>query len=115
MPTNPTGYAPAIPGLTGGNGLSPASMNPMQLVAMLMGDSPASSDSTTEKMAKIVQLLREVSKEDPRISLLASDALRLLVEGPQTPQPGTSPVAGGNSVGSVMPPGAGSPGSIVNV
>lgn len=96
MVLNPSGYAPAVPGLTSGNGAAPDAMSPMQIVAMMMGQRPdAEADSTTEKMAKIVQLLREVSKEDPRIAMIASDALRLLIEGPsQGASPSPGPTAG---------------------
>ena len=98
MPTQ--GFAPAVPGVTSTNGLSPSSVSPMQMVAMMMGQRPQGEDSTTEKMSKIIQLLREVSKDDPRVAMLANDALRLLVEGPQSgpgnmggasPSPGPMP------------------------
>lgn len=94
MAFSPSGYAPAVPGLTEGDGAALGGMSPMQMVAMLMGTKPDGVDSTTEKMAKVVQLLREVSKEDPRIALIASDALRLLIEGPTAMPAGQGPGAG---------------------
>lgn len=97
------GAAPVIPGMTKTEGIAPGGMSPMQMVAMMLGQRPAPVDSTTEKMATIVQLLREVSKEDPKLGMLASDALRLLIEGPTGSQ-GGSPVA-------QAPPGG--PGSII--
>lgn len=95
--------APAIPGLTEGNGTSPGAISPMQMVAMMMGMRPSQPDSTTEKMATIVQLLREVSKEDPRLSALTSDALNLLLEGP----------SGGGSGSPTTSAGPGMPGSML--
>lgn len=92
------GYAPSIPGISGGEGF-PAGLQgapPMSAVAMMMGDRPTPPDPTTDKMAKIVQLLREVSKEDPRLALLASDALKLLIEGPSTGPGGQGPVMPGS-------------------
>ena len=99
------GAAPVIPGLSQTSGLSPDAVSPMQMVAMMLGDKPGGQDSTTEKMAMIVQLLREVSKEDPRLSMLTSDALRLLIEGPSG-QEGGGPVAPGpgGGPGSMMSP-----------
>lgn len=84
------GYAPPIPGLTKTDGIAPG--DPMGTVAMLMGQNPEGQDSTTEKMAKIIQLMREVSKEDPRSAVLVNDALRLLIEGSSSPGPGGGPV-----------------------
>ena len=84
------GYAPPIPGLTKTDGVAPG--DPMGTVAMLMGENPGGADSTTEKMSKVIQLMREVSKEDPRIAVLVNDALRLLTEGQGQAGPGGSPV-----------------------
>jgi len=51
---------------------------------MMMGQrNPTSFQSSPDKLAMVVQLLREVAREDPRIGFLAGDALRLLLEGPQ--------------------------------
>lgn len=106
MAMMPQGYAPAVPGLTAGEGVAPSAMDPLQIVAMMMGKNPDST-STADKMAQVVQLLREVSKEDPRIALLASDALRLLIEGPTT----GATAAPGPVSGSPQAPGA--PGGMI--
>ena len=97
------GFPPVIPGLTSGEGTSPGAMDPMQMVAMMMGQNPPQNGSSTEKMSQVIQLLREIAKEDPRIGLLANDALRLLVEGPQSgpqampaPPSGAGPMPGGS-------------------
>lgn len=96
MPVSgPLGFAPPIPGMTGGEGTAPGQADPMQMVAMMLGMSPAGKDTTTEKMSKVVQLLREVAKEDPRISSLVTDALKLLVEGPGQGQPAQQQTQGG--------------------
>src|SRR3989304_1845750 len=89
------GQAPVIPGLTKTEGVSPDAMTPMQMVAMMMGSRPTPEDSTTEKMGKIVQLLREVSRDDPRIAALATDALRLLIQGPESGAAGGGPAGQG--------------------
>lgn len=108
--TAPNGSAPVVPGLTDGFGVAPGAVSPMQMVAMMMGSRPSQPDSTTEKMSMIVQLLREVSKEDPRLAALTSDALSLLLEGPSGVGGGTPTApAGPGTPGSMMP--MGSPGS----
>lgn len=116
MPMPPT-YAPQVPGVSDGNGF-PAGQGgvpPMSAVAMMMGDRPTPPDSTTEKMSQIVQLLREVSKEDPRLAMLASDALKLLIEGPSAGPPGGMQGPGGPG-GAPMPGGglsAAGPGGMI--
>jgi len=100
------GPPPVVPGVTGTQGIAPGGLDPMQMVAMMMGMAPGKKDTTIDKMAKVVQLLREVSKEDPRIALLANDALKLLVEGPQS----GPPTAGGSPGRAVSPIPMGGPG-----
>lgn len=103
----PPGYAPPVPGVTSGEGF-PAGANgppPMSAVAMMMGERPTPPDSTTEKMSQIVQLLREVSKEDPRLAMLASDALKLLIEGPSAGGPQGMPQGPAGPGGMPMPGG----------
>lgn len=103
------GSAPVMPGFSQTSGLSPDSISPMHMVSMMMGMRPGQPDSTTEKMATIVQLLREVSKEDPRLAMLTSDALKLLLEGPSSGQAGApvSPVPPNGTPGSIIPMGGG--------
>jgi hypothetical protein len=109
----PVGFAPPIPGVTESAGVGPEGMGPMQMLAMMMGQQ-AEPDATTEKMAQVVQLLREIGKTDPRLGMLATDALRVLVEGPSagagTSQPSGvgGPVMGGPQPGGQI---AGAPGS----
>lgn len=90
-------FPPIVPGLTAGDGSAPGAMSPTERVAMLMGMRPQRPDTTTEKMAQIIQLMREVAKQDPRIGGLVADALRVLVEGAppggQGPAPAT-PIGG---------------------
>lgn len=109
------GYAPAVPGLTGGDGFPAGGVPPMSAVAMLMGDRPTPPDTTTEKMARVLQLLREIAKEDPRQAMLASDALKLLIEGPGAggppQQPGPAMPGGGPMPGGVLP--LGGPGGMI--
>ena len=107
----PMGVPPIVPGLTGTSGANPDNPDPMQMLAMMMGKSPDDTESSSEKMSKVVQLLREVSKEDPRIALIASEALRVLIDGgksmlgsggqqrpmPPAPQGGAVPVGGPGS------------------
>ncbi len=45
-------------------------------------------------MAQVVQLLREVSQSDPRLSMITSEALRVLIEGGQSRIPPPPPMAG---------------------
>lgn len=108
----PAGMAPPIPGITESSGVSPGGMGPMQMLAMMMGKQ-AQPDSAVEKMATVVQLLREIGRSDPRLGMLAAEALKSLTEGPSgtpgTPQPSGvgGPVMGGpQSAGQI----AGAPG-----
>ena len=107
MPLSPAGFAPVVPGLTGGAGMSPSGMRPEEMLSMMMGQkNPMTLQSTPDKLAMVVQLLREVSKEDPRIGFLAGDALRMLLEGPQ----GFNRTPGGAQMSSgASGPGAGGP------
>ena len=110
----PLQTAPILPGITGTAGPSSESPGAMQMLAMLMGNKGPQQDSTTEKMDMIVKLLRELSKEDPKIAMLTSEALRVLIDGgksllgsgmnqppkPGSPQPGGSiPVGGPGGMG----------------
>lgn len=116
MPLSPSGFAPVVPGVTSGAG-PPTSLRPEEMLSLMMGQrNPTSFQSTPDKLALVVQLLREVSKEDPRIGFLAGDALRLLLEGPQmfnrtSGGPGmTSGASGPGAGGPSMPMGG--PGQI---
>lgn len=109
----PAGFAPPIPGVTESDGVGSAGMGPMQMLAMMMGRQ-AQPDAATEKMAQVVQLLREIGKSDPRLGMMATEALKVLVEGPPPPMGGTpqpsgvgGPVMGGPQGGGQM---QGSPG-----
>lgn len=107
MPLTPAGFAPVVPGLTGGNGPAPNGMRPEEMLSVMMGQrNPTGFGGSPDKMAQVVQLLREISKEDPRIGFLAGDALRLLLEGPQmfARTPGGASMASGAGG-----PGAGGP------
>ena len=110
----PAGFTPPVPGLTESSGVTPDTMGPMGMLAMMMGKSPQ-PDATQDKMAQVVQLLREIAKSDPRAGMIASDALRVLIEGPP-PMGGASPPPGlGSPTMGGPPPGpggmlAGSPG-----
>lgn len=98
-----SGFGPPIPGMTRGDGPLPGSKtSPMEMLAMMMGMNRQTPDSAVDKMAKVVQLLREVSVQDPRIAAIAGGALRALLEGPPVPRspipgqpPGSGPAAGG--------------------
>ena len=112
MPQTPVGFAPPVPGLTASQGVTPNSASPMSMLAMMLGQKSPPPDTTQEKMSQIVQMLREVSKSDPRIGMIASEALRVLLEGPpggpgasQPPGAGGGPMMGGPSAGGGMPPG----------
>src|SRR3990167_6801828 len=112
MPQTPVGFAPPVPGLTASQGVTPDSASPMSMLAMMLGQKSPPPDTTQEKMSQIVQLLREVSKSDPRIGMIASEALRVLLEGPpgrsgasQPPGPGGPMVGGPSAGGGGMPPG----------
>ena len=84
LPPGNLGLPPVIPGLTKTEGLPPGPpTDPMTMLSVLMGR-PQAPDTSTEKMARVVQLLREIAKQDPRIGMLASDALRMLITGPPT-------------------------------
>lgn len=80
MPLEPRGFAPVIPGLTRTEGPEPPG-DPLDLLSVLLG--MGKKDGVVEdKMAQVVQLLREIAREDPRIAPIAGDALRALLEGP---------------------------------
>ena len=100
----PLASMPILPGVTSTAGPSSERPDPIQMMAMLMGNQPPKTDSTMEKMEQIVRLLREVSKSDPKIAMLTSEALRVLVDGgksllgsgPGTPQKPGAPSPGGS-------------------
>ena len=102
----PIGAASPIPGLTGTAAPIPgATPSPMEALARLLGQRTGGQTSTVDKMAQVVQLLREISKGDPRLAELAGDALRLLIEGP----PGggaSSPASGATGMPGVGPSSA---------
>lgn len=105
------GFAPAVPGLTKTEGLAPGTPpNPMALLAMLLGQRPTAPDTTTEKMAQVIQLLRELGKEDPKIAGLTGEALRLLISGPPAAARPPMPVPSGGPGGGMGVPLVGSPG-----
>lgn len=101
---SPLGAAPVVPGLTQTNGISPDAMDPLQMIALLMGLRPEPETSAADKIEQVIRLLREVAREDPRIGFLANDALRLLVEGPALMRgsPGWTPPT---PVGGAIPSG----------
>lgn len=100
------------PGLTQGAGPAPGSLKPDEMLAMLMGNRPQGSGSP-DKMAQVVQLLREIAASDPRIAPIAGEMMKVALEGPprfaQTNQGGLPPVAGGGPSTSspMMGPGMG--------
>lgn len=80
MPFEPKGFAPVIPGLTRTEGPE-SSGDVFDMLSMLLGKGQK-EPAVTDKMAQVVQLLREIAQEDPRIAPIAGDALRALIEGP---------------------------------
>ena len=91
------------------------------MLAMMLGGMRQKPETSGDKMARVVQLLREISREDPRIGMLTSEALRVLIEGgtsaliPKAPMAGQgpgpmAPIAGG--AGGGIPP-MGSPGGMI--
>ena len=112
MPQPSAGFAPPVPGLTASQGVTPGTASPMSMLAMLLGQKSPPPDTTQEKMSQVVQLLREVAKSDPRIGMIASEALRVLIEGPpgrlgasQPPGAGGPTMGGPSAGGGGMPPG----------
>ena len=80
MPLEPRGFAPVIPGFTRTEGPEPPG-DPMAMLSVLLGLGKKEGQ-VEDKMARVVQLLREIAQEDPRIAPIAGDALRALIEGP---------------------------------
>lgn len=100
MPAMPGGVAPPIPGLTETSGVSPDSISPMTLMAMMMGLNPGKEDTVGQKIEQVIRLLRELGQGDPKMAPLAMDALRALTEGlPQVQAPSGPPVPNRGSVG----------------
>ena len=126
-------FAPSIPGMSSDSSMPPApgesplsGGGPLSALAALLGGRPKQGTNTTgDKMAQVVQLLREISREDPRIGALTSEALRVLIEGgtssmiPRAPMgapmagQGPGPMASmmGGAGGGVPP--MGSPGGMI--
>ena len=114
------GFAPPIPGVSQTSGESPSSLGPMEMIATMMG-MRQKPEATGDKLAQVIQLLREIAKEDPRIGLLTSEAMRVLMEGgasqlvPRTPVAGSpGPTASylNQGVGGGTPP-MGGPGGVI--
>ena len=103
LPT-PPGAPPFVSGLTQGMGTPPGDLKPDEMLAMMMGQRPQRSGSP-DKMAQVVQLLREITAGDPRLAPIAGEMMRVALEGPpkfsQQAQAGQPPIAGGG------PPSAG--------
>jgi len=94
MPLPMGGPPPPIPGVSSTEGMTSDAMDPMTMLAMALGTRPQSQEGSVEKMAQVVQLLREIAKEDPRIGAMASDALNALLQGPAQPPSGPPPGGG---------------------
>lgn len=106
MPLDPRMSAPPIPGVTRTEGTLPGEgMDAVTRLATLMGLRGVSQkpSSSPEKMAQVVQLLREIAKEDPRLAEMAGGALRALIEGPSAGQ-AVRPIGGPGEVAGLMPP-----------
>jgi len=86
VPQIPAGFAPAVPGFTSGAGPLPGKPSPDAMLAMLMGRNPPQAQSTGDKMSQVVQLLREIGQQDPRLAFLTGDVLNRLISGPQIMQ-----------------------------
>lgn len=108
MAMSPVGFTPPVPGMTKTEGVSPAGASPMSLLSMLMGNRPQGDQTAGDKMAQVVQLLREVAKTDPKIGMVAGEALRVLIEGPSA-LAGTSGPPGPTAPGPAM---GGAPGGM---
>jgi len=124
----PLGYAPPIPGVSrtegmppgmpptglqngnsdpdidGGAGIpgsgSPGGLDPMTMLALALGTRPQGTQmGSGDKMAQVVQLLREVAESDPRIGSIASGALQVLIQGPPggAAPPGQPPIPPGGA------------------
>lgn len=89
------GFPPPIPGVTRTDAPLTGPKSPMEMIATMLGARQQTQTGSAEKMAQVVQLLREVAREDPRLAELVGGALRVLIEGPSA---GLGPGAGG------MPP-----------
>ena len=96
MPFDPRGFAPPIPGVTKTEGVaSPEALDPMGRLSMAMGRAPQAPSSIGDKMAQVVQLLREIAQSDPRLAMLTGGALKALTEGPPMgPPPPSMPMGG---------------------
>lgn len=105
-PFGPMGMAPPIPGVTGTQGVSPSDAGPKDMLSMVLGMQPGLQMGATDKMAQVVQLLREIAKDDPRQGMFASQALEMLTSGPPPGGPGKPPGA--------MPPPMPSPQGMAN-
>ena len=97
MPGGPPGMPPT-PGAGG--------TDPLTMLAMAMGTRPPTPGAGTQmgtgdKMAEVIQLLRRIMDEDPRVKPLAAGALQMLVQGPP-PSSGAPPGSG-----PMLPPGGG--------
>lgn len=103
------GFAPAVPGLTRTESPVPDGLRPEEMLAIMMGERPEPVDTSTEKMTQVIRLLREISAQDPKLSVLVGDALKALLEGPPGFARGmTSPGTGGGGPAPMLGPG-GSP------
>ena len=99
---SPAGFAPVIPGVTSTATPPPNGMSPDTLIAMMMGMRPQGGNASPDKMAQVVQLLREISKQDPRLGMIAGEALRVLIDGPQPGPGGPSPMMSGGPAGAPL-------------
>lgn len=98
----PQGSPPIVPGLTQGDGPAPGSLKPDEMLAMMMGNKPQMSGSP-DKMAQVVQLLREIATGDPRMGSIAGEMLRVALEGPPrfAGAQGQPPMGGGGQSSSM--------------
>ena len=118
MMGNPAGFAPTIPGVTSTASPPPGEMSPDTILAMMMGMRPQAESASPDKMAQVVQLLREISKQDPRLGMIAGEALRVLIDGPRPGSGGPGPMSGGpagapNTFGSAPSLPIGGPGGML--
>lgn len=84
MPLGPTGFAPPIPGVTNGNGMSPDNLSNMAMLSMMMGMKPEKEDTAGQMIEQVIQLLRKAGNTDPRLAPLTMDLLQRLTEGPSS-------------------------------